>query len=128
MADILIIDDDPQIRRLISRILRGAGHTVREATDGRSGLELFSQALPTMVITDIVMPDKEGIETIRDLRGKDRSIPILAISGDGAPIYLLAANKLGATATLEKPFGADELLAVVEELLGARPGGGSPTK
>jgi DNA-binding response OmpR family regulator len=119
MADILLIDDDPQIRRLISRILRGAGHTVREATDGRSGLELFSQAAPALVITDLVMPDKEGIETIKEIRTKNLSIPILAISGGDTSIFLRAAIGLGATASLEKPFAADELLAVVTELLNA---------
>jgi DNA-binding response OmpR family regulator len=119
MAEVLIIDDDAHIRRLISRILRGAGHTVREATDGRSGLEMFSQTVPMLVITDIVMPHTEGIETIRKIHAQNASIPILAISGSDAAIYLRAATELGATASLAKPFGADELLAVVEELLSA---------
>ena len=119
MAEVLIIDDDAQIRRLISRILRGADHSVREATDGRSGLELFSQATPALVITDLVMPDTEGIETIREIRAKNASIPILAISGGGTSIYLRAATGLGATASLEKPFGAAPLLAAVADLLSA---------
>jgi DNA-binding response OmpR family regulator len=119
MADVLIIDDDAHIRRLISRILRGAGHTVREATDGRSGLDLFTEAVPALVITDLVMPDKEGIETIREIHAQNASIPILAISGGGTSIFLRAATGLGASASLEKPFGAGELLAVVEDLLRA---------
>jgi DNA-binding response OmpR family regulator len=116
MAEILIIDDDPHIRRLMSRILRGAGHTVREATDGRSGLELFRERLPALVITDIVMPDQEGIETILELRRDAPSLPILAISG-GEGGYLRLAIGLGATEALAKPFGADELLAAVVKLL-----------
>jgi DNA-binding response OmpR family regulator len=119
MADILIIDDDRQIRRLISRILRGAGHSVREASDGRCGLDLFTQAVPALVVTDLVMPDKEGIETIREIHDKNASIPILAISGASTSIFLRAATAMGATAALEKPFGAGELLAVVTELLNA---------
>jgi len=67
MAEILIIDDEPQIRRLLVGVLNGAGHRVCEATNGRDGIELFHRAHPALVITDIVMPDTEGIETIREL-------------------------------------------------------------
>ena len=74
------------------------GHSVREAPDGRSGLDLFTQAAPALVITDLVMPDTEGIETIREIRAKNAWIPILAISGGGPSIYLRAATGLGVTA------------------------------
>jgi CheY-like chemotaxis protein len=72
VADILIIDDDPQMQRMLGRILAASGHTVRFAGDGEKGLELFRQAPPGLVITDIVMPNTEGIETIRALRGDPR--------------------------------------------------------
>src|SRR5579872_2372438 len=103
MAAILLIDDERQMRRLISRILTGAGHAVHEAANGRLGIELFRQVRPALVITDIVMPDMEGIETIRALRADAPSLPILAISGGSHPVYLRAATELGAMAALEKP-------------------------
>jgi CheY-like chemotaxis protein len=118
MPDILVIDDDPQMRRLLTRILKGAGHSVREAKNGREGIAVFQQLRPALVISDIVMPDMEGIETILALRGKEPDMPIIAISGGSDPLYLRAAEKLGATAILAKPFSADALLALVEGMLG----------
>jgi DNA-binding NtrC family response regulator len=113
MADILIIDDDRQMRRLLIRILTSAGHTVREAENGREGGALFEQRGATMVITDIVMPDMEGIETILSLRRDNLKLPIIAISGGSDPLYLQAAGKLGATAVLRKPFSPDELITMI---------------
>ena len=121
MAEILVIDDEPQLRRLIARILNGAGHTVHEANNGEEGIELFHRVHPALVITDIVMPDMEGIELIRTLHEEAPTIPILAISGSGHPAYLRAATGLGATAALAKPFRAGELLSVVERLLQTAP-------
>jgi two-component system, chemotaxis family, chemotaxis protein CheY len=117
MADILIIDDDPQIRRLLNRILRDAGHAVREAENGRDGVTLFQQHQPDLVITDIVMPDMEGLETILTLRQDGPTVPIIAISGGSDPLYLKAAGKLGATAELTKPFSATEIVDLVDALL-----------
>jgi CheY-like chemotaxis protein len=117
MAEILIIDDDRQMRRLISRFLTGAGHTVHEAENGRDGIALFRRVRPALVITDIVMPDMEGIETIREPRRDAPTLPIIAISGSNEPIYLRAATSLGAMAALEKPFVGDEPLRLVAELL-----------
>jgi DNA-binding response OmpR family regulator len=117
MADILVIDDEEALRRLIVRILRAEGHAVREAANGREGLRLFREAPPALLITDIVMPDQEGIETIIELRREAPDFPILAISGGGEGIYLRMAAGVGATETLAKPFGADELVAAVERLL-----------
>jgi DNA-binding response OmpR family regulator len=119
MADILVIDDDAQMRRLVARVLKASGHTVHEADNGRAGLELFFKIRPALVITDIVMPDGEGIEVITSLRRATSVLPILAISGSGRNlIYLRIARGLGATAGLEKPFHVDELRAAVENLLG----------
>jgi CheY-like chemotaxis protein len=117
VAEILIIDDEASIRRLLVRVLRKAGHTVHEARNGEEGLEVFHQVHPELVITDIVMPDMEGIEVIRKLRQDAPTVPILAISGSGTPLYLRAATGLGATAALAKPFDVAELLAVVGQLL-----------
>ena len=117
MAEILVIDDEPQMRTLIARILCGAGYIVHEATNGRDGIALFHRVCTALVITDIVMPDMEGIELIRELHREAPTTPILAVSGGGPSVYLRAATGLGATAALEKPFGAGELRTVVEGLL-----------
>jgi CheY-like chemotaxis protein len=118
MAEILIIDDDPQMRRLLRRLLSETGHIVQEAANGEDGVSLFRQQHPVLVITDIVMPVREGIETIGELRRIDPKLPILAISGGGPEIYLRSAALLGATAVLEKPFDPGAFLALVGELLG----------
>lgn len=119
MADILIIDDDPKMQRTLGRILTASGHTVRYAGDGEEGLKLFHKAPPGLVITDIVMPNTEGIETIRALRGAAPAVPILAISGSGRHGYLRFAKEFGATAVLDKPFSSDAFLIVVSALLAA---------
>lgn len=124
MADILVIDDEVAMRRLLSRVLTNAGHTVHEAADGQSGIALFHEVHPALVITDIVMPEMEGIETIRELRRTGPKLPILAISGGSHPVYLRAAAGLGATAALSKPFAPEALLATVTELLDATEGSG----
>jgi CheY-like chemotaxis protein len=119
LADILIIDDDPQMQRMLGRILTASGHTVRFAGDGEKGLKLFHEAPPGLVVTDIVMPNTEGIETIRLLRGVAPAVPILAISGSGRHGYLRFAQELGATAVLDKPFSSDAFMLVVSSLLAA---------
>jgi CheY-like chemotaxis protein len=117
VAKILVIDDEPEMRRVIARILNGAGHIVHEADNGRDGIGLFRQVHPALVITDIVMPDMEGIEIIRELQKEAPAIPILAISGGSPPVYLRAATGLGATAALAKPFSTEALLTAVGNLL-----------
>lgn len=117
-SEILVIDDEPQMRRLLVRVLTGASYVVRQAANGGHGIELFHRARLTLIITDIVMPDTERVETIRERRRASPTIPILAISGaSDHPLYLRAAAALGATAVLEKPFRTDELLWTVAKLL-----------
>jgi CheY-like chemotaxis protein len=117
MAEILIIDDEPSIRHLLVRVLHEIGHTGHAAGSGDEGIGLFHRVHPALVITDIVMPDIEGIEVIQRLRQADPRVPILAISGSGTPLYLRAATGLGATAALAKPFDVAELLSVVGQLI-----------
>jgi CheY-like chemotaxis protein len=120
MALILVIDDDDTMRRKIRRILEGADHEVFEATGGRQGTKLFAERRPDLVITDIVMPDKEGIETILDIRKMSENAKIIAVSGGGVDIglnYLDVAGRLGATAVLAKPFRASELTDLVAFVL-----------
>jgi DNA-binding response OmpR family regulator len=116
MADILIVEDDPQVRHLLTHILRHADHTVREADNGRTGIAEFWRQRPALIICDILMPDMEGIETIRALRREDAAIPVIAISG-GDRVHLKLVAKLGATATLKKPFLPHALLSLVDGLL-----------
>lgn len=118
MASILVIDDEPQVRRLLQQMLVRAGHEVVEAADGVQGLAVARERRPDLVVTDLLMPNKEGIETIRDLRRVDPGLPILVISGDpGSALYLEMAKLLGAHAALTKPFRAAELVQSVAELL-----------
>jgi DNA-binding response OmpR family regulator len=128
VAKILVIDDDPGMRRTVSRILVSAGHEVIEASDGLEGVDLFRRNHPDIVVTDIIMPNKEGIETILDLRRAHPSTLILAISG-GATVpgesrvpldYLGLAKGLGADGVLAKPFRAADLLQEIDNLLGRR--------
>ena len=120
MADIIVIDDDPRYRRLIARALTGAGHTVRQAGDGAEGLAMCLLRTPRLVITDLVMPGMEGIETILELARQRPGVAVLAISGaEPGSVYLRAATALGASAALSKPFTIDQLLTTVEGLLAA---------
>ena len=123
MATLLVIDDDVDVRRTIARILRNAGYDIVEAGDGASGMAALQRDHPDLVITDIIMPDQEGIETIVRIRELSQ-VPIIAISGalvTGEFNALRDAMLIGADATLGKPFRADELLAQVRKLLPAEP-------
>ena len=118
MAEILVIDDHPGDRYIIAEALTGAGHQVRLASDGAEGLAVYRQLFPALVVTDIVMAAKDGIETIRELRRLAPDIPIVAVSGtEHAALYLNAVTLLGANAVLAKPFSFDELVRVVAALL-----------
>ena len=122
MPQILLIDDDPTLRRALRIALEKSGHHVAEAANGREGLAAFSAHPADLIVTDIIMPDVEGIETIRRLRGQSKRVPIIAISGGGrgsAEDYLLFAKALGATQVFEKPFDIDTLRAAVASLLKA---------
>ncbi len=122
MAEILVIDDNSEIRLLIANILGGAGHQMREAGDGAAGLALCRASRPELIITDIVMPEKEGLEVIRELSREMPGLPVLAISGAENPtVYLRAAGLFGAAACLSKPFRPDELLRAVRAALSSNP-------
>lgn len=117
MAAVLLIEDDNSLRQGLRDGLVAAGHAVAEAGNGDAGLKLFDTAMPSVVITDIVMDDGEGIGTITDIRNRSASVPVIAISGN--PVYLEYSFKLGANKTLEKPFRMDDLLGAIDELTGA---------
>lgn len=119
MATILVIDDEAAMRRMIVRILTGAGHRVVEAADGYIAVDAFKRENPDIVIVDILMPDRDGIETIQRIRALRGDVGIVAISGGGIVepmFYLDLAEKFGAHHHLAKPFKPKELIEAVESL------------
>jgi CheY-like chemotaxis protein len=119
MARILVIDDESEIRTLLELILKSAGHEVILAADGREGVERYRTSPADLVITDLYMPNQDGVETIRELRMRFPEVPIIATSGRAiAAILLPIAQKLGAVGILQKPFAPDELIAAVARALG----------
>ena len=120
MASILLLEDEDNLRAMLVEILHAAGHQVVADRDGRRVQEVLRLAPVDLVITDVVMPNCDGIETILGLRKSHPRIPVIAISGDvsrHAPLYLNIAEKLGAVRTLQKPFGVEVFLGMVREVL-----------
>lgn len=119
MARILIIDDDDLLRGVLAKALGYAGHEVIQAADGLQGTDLFHATPVDLVVTDLIMPVQEGVETIVRLRRDNPKIPIIAISGGvtNSKLYLDMAGKIGARRILPKPFTPQELIAVVDEVL-----------
>jgi DNA-binding response OmpR family regulator len=120
-ARILLVDDDAALRAVITRALQQAGHKVMPARDGRDALTLLNHAPVDLIITDLLMPEQDGIELILRVRRCRPKLPILAISGGGnrfrGEYYLQMAKVIGATRLLPKPFTAESLLAEVSALL-----------
>jgi len=122
MAKILVIDDEEMVRLTIRRTLEKLGHEVEEAENGRIGLEMQKANPADVIITDIIMPEQEGVETIIHLIKENPDTKIIAVSGGGrigATDYLAHAKKYGAARVFEKPFDRKELAAAVEELVSA---------
>ncbi|MDP2137012.1 MAG: response regulator transcription factor [Candidatus Didemnitutus sp.] len=120
MAKILLIDDDDLFRDMLASALEREGHVVNQATNGVQGLKMFRAEQADLVITDIVMPEKEGLDTIRDLRRDFPAARIIAMSGglaNDSRLYLLMAEKFGARAVLAKPFPIEELYLAVNSAL-----------
>ena len=120
MATILVVDDDEAFRSVLRRTLVRAGYNVREAADGAAALKSLTDTTVELVITDIIMPNMEGIETIRALRRAYPHLSIIAMSGGGRMKpegYLEVAKAFGAECILSKPFDNAQLFAAVEEAL-----------
>src|SRR5262249_46384619 len=127
MARILVIDDDDLVRATVEAMLQSAGHEVLNASNGDQGLRQLEAGLVDLVITDVFMPQKEGIETIREMRRRGIKTPVIVVTG-GPSVrldtlrqadinYLQVAKTFGADAAMQKPFTRQQLLAVVDELL-----------
>ncbi len=120
MSRILLIEDDTTLRRALRLGLEKSGHQIMEAGNGREGIAAFRTTPADLVVTDLIMPEVEGVETIRSLREMSARVPILAISGGGRGSprdYLHIARHLGANQVLEKPFEIDAFRTVIATLL-----------
>ena len=121
---ILIVDDDPQIRKLLNITLRRSGYATLEAANGHQAMRQFRQTPVDLVITDLIMPEKEGIETILEMRKERPATPIIAISGGGQlnpRTYLDIAEKIGVVETMVKPIDIARLVARVAAHLASGP-------
>ena len=120
MPRILLVDDDELLRAALHQILVRAGYDVDDASNGKVAVREYRRQRCDVVIMDIVMPDEEGLGTIKELRRVDPNVRIIAISGGGlgkAGDYLGIAQMLGAMRTLAKPFAPEALLAMIAEVL-----------
>ena len=118
---ILVIDDDEQMRVLLREVMEWSGFTVVDAENGRKGMQLQRQQPADLVITDLIMPDQEGLETISLLKKEFPEVKIVAISGGGRigpEAYLPAARELGADLVFSKPFDVKEFVTAVRGLFG----------
>jgi DNA-binding NtrC family response regulator len=119
---ILVVDDETQIRTMLALMLEQEGYTVHTAENGEEGLSLVGRYTFDLVITDMIMPVKDGLKFIMELVRDYPDLKVLAISGGGAikaERYLTMAGYLGDIATLEKPFKREVLLAMVKQLIAA---------
>ncbi|WP_457574721.1 response regulator [Desulfolithobacter sp.] len=125
---ILVIDDDEHMRELLSQVIEWAGYEVMLAENGRIAMEMQRENPADLVITDLIMPEQEGLETISSLKKEYSSVKIIAISGGGRigpEAYLPAASELGADRVFCKPFDVQEMVTAVRELLGDEKAQGS---
>lgn len=121
MARILLIDDNEQVRDMIGELLRTEGFEVEVASDGAEGLKAFRNKKADLVITDVVMPEKEGLEVIAEIKQMAPETKLIAVSGGGYSQnlgYLAIAERLGAHRTVSKPFKMDEFIKTVRSVLG----------
>ncbi len=130
MAKILLVDDEIAVRELFAEVLAIDAHVVTQAADGASAIAAVERESFDLVLTDLVMPDKEGIETIVEMRHRRPALKIIAMSGGGrgdAADYLDMAAALGAVATLQKPFSSQQLLDTVKQVLSKPANDSSPS-
>jgi DNA-binding NtrC family response regulator len=119
MSRILVIDDEQTVRAAVEQVLKTKGHTILQAENGSEALKLFSDGGADLIITDMFMPEQDGVGVMVSFRRIDAKIPIIAISGNPKGDTLAIAKQLGAVAVLEKPFSLNDLLETVEAALKA---------
>jgi DNA-binding response OmpR family regulator len=120
MTKILLVDDDREFAEMLGKALTSFGYEVLRAGDGRAALRLYDPQTVGLVLTDLIMPDMEGVELIGALRRRCPGVKIIAMSGGGRNTpepYLKIARKIGAVKTLAKPFPLETLRAAVAECL-----------
>lgn len=120
MSRILIIDDDTQIRTMLRLMLEHEGYEIDDAPNGKAGIDRHRETPADLIITDLIMPEKEGMQTIRELKQEFPEVKIIAMSGGcrlGPHEYLPLAAKLGALRVFRKPFGRTDLLQAIRELI-----------
>ena len=121
MHTILLIDDDVAVRSTMRKVLERADYEVVTADNGREAIALLDHTIPDLVITDILMPEMDGIEVITTLYDRAPDLPVIAVSGGGRlpkELVLGTAGVLGAVHTMSKPFDNEELLDKIAEILG----------
>ncbi len=126
MPTILVIEDDDQGREMLRQMLEMAGYDVLDASDGAEGTKIYFESHPDLVITDIIMPYKGGLETIMKLKRENPGVKIFAITGGGRVVkadFLSIAKSVGAIRTFKKPLDRKEIIAAVAETLGKTPQG-----
>jgi DNA-binding NtrC family response regulator len=119
-CSILVIDDEPALREILSQVLTGAGHRVVGAGNGKEASKALATSAFDVVLTDVIMPEKDGMQVISEVRKKYPEVRIIAMSGGGhvsRDQYLKIAKGLGAHAVLEKPFANQKLLDTIEQLV-----------
>lgn len=119
MKKVLLIDDDELVLYALSKYLQRKGFEVETLGNGKKVIEVYKSFNPDIIVTDIIMPDVEGLELITAIRKIDDNIPIIAISGGSRRLdtsYLMSAELIGANATLEKPFEEEELVEYINKL------------
>jgi CheY-like chemotaxis protein len=124
MPAVLLVEDNTAYRELMAEVLRGAGFDVVAAPDGRRVAAILRERPIDLVITDLVMPERDGLETIMEVRRNHPGLPVIAVSGDmplNRDLYLRLAEKLGAARVLAKPFRPDELVAAARGALAPAP-------
>jgi CheY-like chemotaxis protein len=129
MARILVIDDDELLRATVGAMLLSGGHEVVSAADGEDGVRLFQQQPFDLVVCDVFMPKKEGLETVKEIRALSAATPIISMTGSyprpsgGAhldPDFLRMSKAFGATRVIAKPFKSQELLALIQQCFEAK--------
>jgi len=123
MRKVLIIDDESSIRKFLRKLIEKGNYQVIEAENGNQGIEAYKKNRPDLIITDLIMPEKDGLETIEEIKILNPDVKIIGISGGGTldpEIYLNLASKLGVDRTFAKPIDNDILLSTIKEMLSSR--------